>query len=424
MEEIKKLTRTDIQDLAVATVIPVLEGSEGATLLMGTGVGKGLALLRILDHFKPDKITWAIDSQDGRDINDSDEFYKYGYEYLLPKVEFVCYQTLYKWKNKDLGFVVFNEADYAATQEYSKGLTENNYDKVIMATATIAESKQWFFDAYAPVVFTYSTQNAEDDGVINRKIYKFINYDLSTEKTIEKKGKNGVYKTSEESEYVYWDNQFISKTIEIEGLKKACDQHYKGIKKIEGFNYDSHKKKVAALYKSLQFIGSQRASILYNSQTSAKVAELIANKILRENDSNKVVIISKFTNQIDSICAHTWHSKNAGTKAQPNINKELLNSGEIRCLGVCGKVNRGTNLVGANNFIWETYDGSPTTGQQQGGRANRLSVEDTATIWIQVPYFYKNGRRLPTRAYSFAMKRLSDFNLTKENVINLNINEL
>lgn len=422
MEE-TRLTRTDIQNLAIEAAIPVLEREGKATLLMGTGTGKGLSILRILDHFKPEKITWLIDSTDGRDTNDSAEFYKHGYEHLLPFVEFSCYQTAFRWRDKDLGFLVLNEADYGATQEYSKAVSENKYSKILMATATIAESKQWFFDKYAPVVFTFTTQQAEDAGVINKKIYKFINYDLSTEKNIEMNGKYGKYYQSEQDQYIYWDNQFISTTISLENHKKACKQHYDGIKKIEGFSYDTWKKQRDVFFKKLQYIGSQRSAILYNSKTSIQVAKKLVNHIL-EDENSKVVVISKFTDHIDSICEYTWHSKNSGTKKEPNINKDLLNEGKIRCLGVCGKISRGTNLNKVNNFIWETFDGSPTTGQQQGGRANRIEVDDLATIWIQIPYFWKNGKRLPTRAYSFAMKRLADFELTEKNVFNLNINEL
>ena len=423
MEEIQQLTRSDIQKLAIDAAIPVLETERKATLLMGTGTGKGLTILQILDHFKPEKITWLIDSQDGRDINDSSEFYKFGYEHLLPFVEFACYQTSYKWKNKDLGFLVCNEADYAATPEYSKVLSENTYSHVLMATATIAESKQWFFDDYAPVVFKFTTQEAEDAGVVNKTIYKFINFDLSTVKNIEMTGKFGKYFQSETDQYIYWDNQFISTTITIEKMRKECDEHYKGIKPIPGFSYDSFKTKRAALYKKLQYIGSKRASILYTSTTTAEVAKKVINLILQD-ENNKVVAVSKFTDHIDSICEYTWHSKNSGSKKEPNLNKDLLNQGVINCLGVVGKINRGANLVGVNHFVLVAYDGSDTTGQQQSGRGKRLSADETCTIWILVPYFTKNGKRLPTRAYSFANKRLVDFNLTSANTENININEL
>jgi hypothetical protein len=93
-------------------------------------------------------------------------------------------------------------------------------------------------------------------------------------------------------------------------------------------------------------------------------------------------------------------------------------------MGVCGKVNRGTNMVGANNFLLETFDGSDTVGQQINGRGKRLNVEDTCTLWIMISYFYKNGKRLPTRSWSLAMKRLADFELTEKNVQNINILEL
>lgn len=423
MEEEKRLTRTDIQNLAVEAAIPALEREGRATLLMGTGTGKGLSILRILDHFRPEKITWLIDSQDGRDVNDSAEFYKFGFEHLLPSVKFSCYQTAFKWKNKDLGFLVLNEADYGATEQYSKAVSENNYTHVLMATATISESKQWFFDEYAPIVFKFSTQQAEDAGVINKKIYKFINYDLSTEKNIEMTGKFGKYYQSEQDQYLYWDNQFISITIQIEAIKKQINQHF-NVAKIPGFSYDEAKKKRTQLYSKLKYIGSQRASVLYKSKTAATIAKDIVKMILNEDSNNKVAVVAKFTDHIDSICEHTWHSKNKGTKKEPNLVKDWFNEGIIRVAGFCGKINRGTNLVGANHFLWVTFDGSDTTGQQQGGRANRLDVDDTATIWILIPYFYKGSKRLPTRAYSFANKRLADFDLTEKNTENININDL
>lgn len=412
------MTREEIQVLAKSSAIEAISKTSRASLIVGTGIGKTKITLDILVHFNPDKITWLTNSEKLRDEDTILEFYKWGYEYLIPKVEFQCYQTSYKWEDRDLGFVVADEGDVSLTEAYSKVYFNNRIDKLLLVSATVTEDKSKLLERIAPVVFTYSTQDAEDDGILNKTKYVFISYDLDTTKNIKVEANGKSWFTSESDSYSYWDGQYMMHLIGFLGISKSIDEHYKGIKIIPNFNYEETKKKKAGLKAKMSWASKKRAEILYSLKSSKELAKRVINKVLK-NPNNKIISFCKLTKEIDSVCEYTYHSKN---KLKSNI--ELLNQGKIKSLGVCSAIDRGVNLNAVNNFLFIDYDGSATKGQQRAGRGKRLPVEDEATIYILVPYFYKNGKRLPTRAYSWADSMLSDFNLTKENVVNLSINEL
>ena len=415
--------RNELQEEITSTAITALETNHRATIKVGTGVGKGKIMLDVLAHFNPDKITWLVDSQDGRDRTDPEEFIKWGYEYLLEKTTFACYDTARTWKGKDLGFLIGNEADYSMT-DVRKGVYLNNKaDKIFLATATISEEKQELFDLIAPVVYELTTQDAQDMGILNKTKFIFIDYLLSEEKNVLMKTKTKQWYTSEQEQYTYWDNQWTANLIAYLGYKKRIEDHYANPNNVGYWpEYAGLKSKRNAAAAKMKYARNQRANILYNLTTSREIAKGKIREILDIDSNNKVIVFSNFTTQIDAICKYTHHSNNNHPEYL-----DKLDNGDIRCVGVVGKINRGKNLKGVNHFVFIDYDGSATKGSQRTGRATRLNKDDEATLWILRPYFKKKVKVkteegikeevkiYPTRAVGWAESMLSDFSINESN---------
>jgi superfamily II DNA or RNA helicase len=429
------MTREEMQQQAVEAAIVALEQCGRTSLLMGTGSGKTKTTLDILKHFNPSKITWLTNSEQLRDITAPSEFLKWDMEYLMERTTFMCYQTAYKLEGVDLGFVIADEADYSLTDEYSKVYVNNNIDKLLMVTASIRDEQRALLDELAPTVFSFSTQEAQDAGILNKTRYVFVEYMLDTTKNVDMEVGGKKWKTSEQEQYDYLERQYTSALITYLSIKKRVDDWYAALFPSGDVRMLLSQKTAAS--RKLKWINNNRFSFLMKLKSSIFVTKKILNKIYYENDTNKALVFSTYTEELEKVCKYTYHSKNKGNKKEPNPNIDLLNKGDIRVLGVCQAINRGANLVGVNHAVLKDYDGSHVKGQQRIGRMCRLLAQDEATIWILRPYFMKKikvktgedtfiteVRRTPTRAIAWSDKMLADFRLDDSNSSTINYLDL
>lgn len=432
MEQIKQKTRDDI-------IKPAHEAWKNAgkksAVIMGTGTGKSKLALDIIKEEDDAKFLLLSNSELLRDINWQKEFVKFGMEEYYSRAERECYQTAYKWVGRHFTLAILDEGDFALTDQYIKFLRNNTFDKLLIITATLTDAKKELLDELGiPVSYRYTTQEAQNEGILNKTRFVFVEYLLSTEKTIKVEYKDKETKekkfffTSENEQYRYLENEALKTKIamskngtdkwNVEKLLMLGNYTEEEIEqKLEPFE-DIHKKLTAKFNNTTR----KRMNLLHTSRTSKKAARIMLAAVLNADPKNKCLVFSKRTDVVDEICEYTYHTQNG----KPADVLEKLSRGEIRAVGVCDAVNRGANLEGVNNIIKAHFNGSETDMQQQHGRGTRLSPDDVLSFYIMIPMYtdkvektLPNGQKIikhevfPTQAGEWSTKMLTKFDLSK-----------
>lgn len=415
------MTREEIQTKMKEACITSLEECNKAVVQASVGLGKTRLCLETLAHYNPPKITWLTNSETLRDVDSPAEFVKWDYTYLLEKTTFMCYQTACRLENQDLGFVICDEFDFAISPEYIKGITKNKYDKLLGVSGTYTDEKLAILaELELPLVYQVTTNQVQDLGILNKTKVVFVEYDLDTTKSRLIKTKDKQWMTSENEQYLYWENQYISSLIKYLDVKKTIDEHYSGKNVIQGFSYESYKKIRTGHAVKMKYAASQRAKILHTLDSSKRIARQISDAILAKDSKNKVLIFSCLTEQLDSFVEYTVHSKNK----KGNTVFDDFNEGIIREAGCISIADRGKNFVGLNYGIFSDFDGSSTKGLQRLGRFCRL-LEGDSTIYVEIPYYTnKQGKRLPTRAAGWAISMFANYILDESNSETVNFKDL
>jgi superfamily II DNA or RNA helicase len=397
-----------------------LESDRKNTIVVGTGVGKSKIAMIILESLfesgdldKNSKILLTIDNTHLRDENWEEDFKKWGLHHIWKQIQAECYQTTCKWKNTEWDLVIADEIDFSLTPVFKKLYTKNQLSMVLGMTGYVDPKKMELLDTIAPVITEYSTQDAQADGILNSTQLVFVEYDLSKNHkdfVVKYKDSNGQEKSFTQSEneaYAY--------------IEDKCNILYGKISRLEidpevAFNTDPTKvKELSNLKYQYNKAIADRKDLLYKGIGSKVYTQTLISKVL-ENPNNKILIFSMWTEQADAISEHTYHGKNK----KDNKNLSKLSNDEIRVLGVCKAVNRGINLVGVNNMIMESYDGSKTQFTQRHGRGMRLKPNQKMFLYIMLPYYYKKVQnpedknskisvRRPTQMVKWAESMIADF---------------
>lgn len=249
---------------------------------------------------------------------------------------------------------------------------------LIALTAYIPEYKRELANSIAPVCFRESTQDAQEKGLLNKTRFIQVNFDLSHDRNIKVKKKDGNFFYQAENAYYLYYEEAIQKAI----IAKSILEGKSNSNSLMNIDNSEVAKKLAKSKYQMEYLIRKRRELLHTLISSQKVSQNLIKAILEQNRTNKILVMSKLTEQIDKITANTFHTKNKGDA----IN--LFEKDVSRVLGVCEILNRGANLSGVSHIIKESYVGSDTDFQQQHGRGMRLSVDDTMTFIILLPHFW------------------------------------
>jgi superfamily II DNA or RNA helicase len=423
-EETTKKTKDDVSKAAIMAWWSNWEfsGMFAQSFIKGTGTGKSkdgiLIAKQIYERYKNSgtefKPLLLVNSTNLRDNGWKAEFIKWGEEELYNLFTVECYQTVYKWRDTEWSFVLADEGDFSLTEEYSKFYINNKYDCLLLLTATVSEDKKALLDIIAPVTFRYSTQQAQQDGVLNKSVFVQVNFDLDNkDKYVEvKRGKNMFFFT-EQQHYAYIEGQFRKQQILCNTLKSRSHRHELGLIVMDAKTLSTHEKELSWAEKKAQMIATQRMNLLFNLKSSRLATQQVVKRILQKSGT-KVLIFSKRTEQIDKLCKYTYHSN-----SPDNSSVSAFNGDDTRVLGVVDAMNRGVNLVGVTHIVKESYNGSSTDFQQQHGRGTRLSPDDTMMFIAMVPYWSDGGVRTATQAETWFTKMTADFDLSGLKTIEL-----
>lgn len=331
--------RTLRQDEAMNAIIAA---NYNAAILASVGFGKGRVIVTLLlKLFKEGKIRsvlYLCDNQRLRDVDFPAELDKWGTPELKAIVTLECYQTAYKWKDRRFGVIIGDEFDFALTKEYVKAFLNIPSHYKILVSGTLAKAKQKIINKIVPIVYQYSTSDAEKEGVLNKSAYYQYNYKMTE---------------AESKEYLK-----LTKAINI---AMAAEKNIT----------------------TIQYWQGKRKELLYNLESSRQNVRKIMKWLWEKDKNTRLVIFCARTAQADKVCRYSYHGGNVGLD---NLNK--LQSGEISGVSVVGKVKRGINLRCVNSFIFEALEGTSTTDfEQKNGRSKRLAVDMVANTICMVPWY-------------------------------------
>ena len=94
-------------------------------------------------------------------------------------------------------------------------------------------------------------------------------------------------------------------------------------------------------------------------------------------------------------------------------------NGKILEIALVDKINRGKNIAGVKNIVYESTSSGKTKAVQRTGRGLRLDVNDTLNVFYLIPHFRHPfyGKRA-TVVKDWVNSSTKDMDLTKAKTIN------
>lgn len=326
-------------------VLELLEGVDRAGVGLTMGMGKTyLGLKHMLKNLKPN-CKFLVAAPTNVIINSwKSEAEKFNLVDVLQYVDFTTYSSLSK-QESDYDIVYLDEYQHV-TEGHNEWLSKH-CGKILALSGTPPEGgvKLALSNIYYPLVYTYSTDKAVNEGMLNN--YKIYVHRLSLDYrfNITKKRKDGrTWNSSEVKEYEY-----ISNLIENETSQKT-----------------------------LKWLRIQRLSLLKSFESKVEYCKKLLN--LRKR---KVIVFANTKEQADKLSKHSYHSGNKNS----DKNLDLFSKGEIDVLSAVLQISAGVNIPGLESaIILHAYSNNNKLSQRLG-RCLRLEVTQTATIHVLC---YKN----------------------------------
>lgn len=335
------MTREEIQKEALDKISKY----KRCTAALSMGVGKTLIGLQYIDDCQKRSLvdlrvlvvapkltiftSWTDDAQ------------KFNLTHLLSNIEFTTYVSLPKKHPKDYDIVVLDEC-HSLLFRHQKFLT--HYKGYILGlTGTPPRygksEKGQMVAAFCPVVYTYVTDTAVEDGILNDYRIVVHNLSLDTSNNLPVKLKNQTFMSSEIKSYEYWTKR----------LAQAPS------KKME------------------QISAVMRMRVMMDFKTKERYAKYLVEKI-----KDKCIVFCNTQDQADRICDYSYHSKNEWS----DLHLTAFKKGNIMKLSCVSQLNEGVTVPDLKAGVILHAFGNERKSNQRIGRLLRLNPDDVATIHI------------------------------------------
>lgn len=332
------MTREEIQEIALKST----EGKKQCGLGLATGVGKTLVGLKHMKReHSPLKNILIVAPK--KSIFDSWKFEaeKFNLGYVLVNATFTTYLSLSKQDPNEYDLVYLDECH--SLLDSHRNFLERFNGKILGLTGTPPKyqdsDKGQLVNEFCPIVYSYLTDDAIDDNILND--YKIIVHQLklSSKNNIEVKTKSKTFYTSEVSNYNYWCNR------------------------LDNSRY----------MKETQINRVMRMKAMMEFPSKEQYATILSNSI-----KSKCLIFANTQDQADRLCKHSYHSNNQDS----NDNLESFKSGSINKLSCVLQLSEGINIPDLKQSIILHSYGNERKATQRIGRCLRLNPDETATIHI------------------------------------------
>lgn len=276
------------------------------------------------------------------------------------KINFECYQTAYRWKNKKFGLVIADEV-HEIGEEYIKFFLNNQIDRVLGLSATINErgeysvgnkryNKKGLLEHFiGKISYKYTIEDAARDGLSREAIIYVYKHELDFSKKNIKI--TDTFSQSEGHSYKYWDNKYND-------LYEAANRENRFLTKAEKLSA----KKIALM----------RAKQLY--QLPSKIS--VVRSILRKLKGQSIV----FGNNIEFLKQLTPNVVSHKTKRKNPKIMEAFNNQQIDTIGSFKMLQQGENFTKLDNCILASYSSADGELAQRIGRLRR--ADNVAKIVI------------------------------------------
>jgi superfamily II DNA or RNA helicase len=312
-----------------------------STLAISMGVGKTLVAIKYLDYCLnvlklkkflvtiplPAKKTWLAEAS------------KHGYDHLLSYITFTTYRSLVK-NSTDYDVLILDEVHNI---KYSHDVWLSLFGGKILGLTgtppTHPKNEKFIMIAkYCPLRYTYLTEEAVSDKILNNyNIYVHL-LDLDKRKNKLIKSKTAQWYTSEEDSYMYWSGRIL--------ISEGLEKHKFSIMRMKSLMDNKSKE--------------DYASKLFRSQTE------------------KTILFCNSKEQASRLYPYSYYSGNPKSKE----NLELFNSGVIDKITCIHQLSESINIKDLKvGIIMHAYGNEKKTSQRIG-RLLRLLPEDEATIHI------------------------------------------
>ena len=268
--------------------------------------------------------------------NDADKF-----KIDITNVEFTTYLSLNKYDSQSFNVVVLDECHSLLDSHLN--FLGHFTGRILGLTGTPPRyqdsEKGRMVNQFCPMKFTYITDDAVGDDILND--YRIIVHKmkLSNTNTIPVKLKDKEFYTSESKNYSYWTQRV----------------------------YDANSPK------ERQITSIMRMRSLMDFQTK----ETYAKHLLHDIDE-KCIVFCNTQDQADRICKQSYHSNNP----ESEDNLQQFKDGKISELSCVMQLNEGVYIPNLRAGIIMHAYGNERKANQRIGRLLRLNPDDTAYIHI------------------------------------------
>jgi superfamily II DNA or RNA helicase len=337
-----KKTRDNIQN----ECLQILLKHKRATAAISMGVGKTLIGLKYLEKFWNDgTIRSALVVAPKLSIFDTwtDDAAKFGInKVMMHSVTFTTYLSLNKLNPNDYDIVVLDECHSLL---YTHEIFLSQFTgRILGLTGTPPRyhnsEKGTMVFKYCPMMYTYITDDAVDDEILND--YRIIVHmmPLSDKLTLPVNSKNGgVFYTSEKKSYDYWSKRLA--TTQSKKEEQICSV--------------------------------MRMRAMMDFRTKESYAKYLLAEI-----EDKCLVFANTQDQAERICKNAIHSNNPDSE-------ELLQKfkdGEIEEASCVLQLNEGINIPNLRAGIILHAYGNERKSSQRIGRLLRLNPTETAIVHI------------------------------------------
>ena len=329
--------REEIQKEALEKAIKINRCGLGISM----GVGKTLIGLKYIDHLQDSKKLRVLVVAPKLSIFEAwkDDAKKFNVD--IDNVEFTTYLSLHKANPYNYDLLVLDECHSLL---YSHEVFLAAYKGRILGLSgtppRYAKSEKGeMVMKYCPIVYTYTTDVAVDDAILNDYKIFVHRLSMSVRANIQVKLKDKNFYTSEKKNYDYWTGRLME----------------------------------AASKKQEQIASVMRMKAMMEYRTKEEYAK----SLLFEID-DKCIVFCNTQDQADRMCKYSYHSGNPDSE----FNLQEFKDGNITELSCVLQLNEGVNIPDLKAGIILHAYGNERKSSQRIGRLLRLNPNETSIIHI------------------------------------------
>jgi superfamily II DNA or RNA helicase len=356
--------RNEIQDITVETWFQT--GCKG-TANVSTGVGKTFIFFKaLLKTCKVgDRILFLAETRQ-REIDlfvDLEKFERlFNVNLRQYNIQFDCYQSAYKWTNTQWDMVCADEIHSGLSPVYSKFFFNNSIKRILGLSATVDRNTLYveegveytkgdLLDKIAPVVFTYTLNQAAEDGTTKKLNIYIIRHTMDAlNKNVPAGTKANPFMTTEQAAYDYWDGEFRRALFLPDGQAKTF---------------------------RIRNTSAARAKVLYNLPSKIQSASKLIQAL-----HGKTLLFGNSLEALHKVTPNVIHGKNS-EKKNSQIRKDF-DEGVITCIGSFKMLKQGANLKDLDNTVIMSYYSKELDLIQQLGRQRVTDKTGNVFIYLTV----------------------------------------